>query len=160
MRPQQYPAIDISGGGERTKRKVIKPPANGKKNSKRAANDFLISFQVKGNKFEDILRESIRRIITEELCLFVNQNYQQNFEDPSSVSEDFPVLMLNNYRPLTPKEIEVMDLVLLDFTNRKMKLNTVKNHIKSINTKLGVTDRKAACNVYRKLYNKPKLVPV
>jgi DNA-binding NarL/FixJ family response regulator len=95
----------------------------------------------------------------------VNQNYQQNFEDPSSESEEFPVLMLNNYRQLTPKEIEVMDFVLLDFTNRKigarlnMKLSTVKNHIKSINTKLGATERKAACSVYRKLYNKPKLVP-
>jgi DNA-binding NarL/FixJ family response regulator len=165
MKPQQYPAIDISGGGGRTKMRVIKSPVNRKRNSKSAGNDFQITFQVKGNKLEDILRKSIRSIIIEELSFFVDNNYQQRNECLPSVEEDLPVLMLNNYRKLTPKEIEVMDLVLLGFINRKiatrlnMKLSTVKNHIKSINTKLGVTDRKAACIVYRKLYNKPELVP-
>ena len=165
MKPQQYPAIDISDGGGRTKMRVIKSLVNQKRNSKRAGNDFLITFQVKGNKFEDILRESIRSIIIEELSFFVDKNYQQQSEYPSLIAEDLPVLILNNYRQLTPKEIEVMDLVLLGFINRKiatrlnMKISTVKNHIKSINNKLGVKDRKTACIVYRKLYNKPELVP-
>jgi DNA-binding CsgD family transcriptional regulator len=165
MKPQQYPAIDILDGGRRTKLRVIKSLVNQKRNSKRAVNDFLITFQVKGNKFEDILRESIRSIIIEELSFFVDNNYQQKNEFPPAVSENLPVLMLNNYRQLTPKEIEVMDLVLLDFTNRKigirlnMQLSTVKNHLKSINNKLGVKDRKTSCSVYCKLYNKPDLVP-
>lgn len=145
---------------------VIKNPVIRRSNAKHPGNDFLITFRVGGNKFKDILRESVRNIILEELSFFVDDNHQQQSECPSPLVEDLPVLMLNNYSHLTPKETEVMDLVLLDFTNRKiglrlkMKLSTVKNHIKSINNKFGVKDRKTACIAYRKLYNKPELVHI
>jgi DNA-binding CsgD family transcriptional regulator len=119
---------------------------------------------VKGNKAEDILRRSIRKIIQEELAFFIEQYNHQGSELSSGFSEKLPVMILNNYRKLTAKETEVMDLILLDFTNRKiaarlkMKLSTVRNHIKSINNKFGINDRKSACSVYRKLYNKPELM--
>jgi ATP/maltotriose-dependent transcriptional regulator MalT len=119
---------------------------------------------VKGNKAEDILRRSIRKIIQEELAFFIEQYNHQESELSSGFSEKLPVMILNNYRKLTAKETEVMDLILLDFTNRKiaarlkMELSTVRNHIKSINNKFGVNDRKSACSVYRKLYNKPELM--
>lgn len=77
-------------------------------------------------------------------------------------TENSPVINLNNYRALTAKEIEVMDLVLLNLSNRKiafrlkMKFNTVKTHMKNILSKLVVSDRKEACSVYRRLYNKPE----
>jgi ATP/maltotriose-dependent transcriptional regulator MalT len=164
MKPQQYPLKDILVGGSRSKMRVLKSPGIRKSNSKRSINDLLTSLMVKGNKAEDILRRTIRKIIQEELNFFIDQNKQQESELSSGFSEKLPVIILNNYRKLTAKETEVMDLILLGFTNRKiatrliMKLSTVKNHIKSINNKFGVNDRKSACSVYRKLYNKPGLM--
>ncbi len=164
MKTQQYPLIDILGGGSRAKMRVLKSPGVRKSNSKRTVNDLLTSLMVKGNKAEDILRRSIRKIIQEELNFFIDQNNQQQDEFSTSFSEKLPVIILNNYSKLTAKETEVMDLILLGFTNRKiaarliMKLSTVKNHIKSINKKFGVNDRESACSVYRKLYNKPELM--
>ena len=164
MKPQQYPLLDILGGGSRAKMKLVKSPGVRNSNSKRSINDLLTSLMVKGNKAEDILRRTIRKIIMEELNFFIDQNKQQESELSSGFSEKLPVMILNNYRKLTAKETEVMDLILLGFTNRKiaarliMKLSTVKNHIKSINNKFGVNDRESACSVYRKLYNKPELM--
>lgn len=164
MKPQQYPLIDILGGGSRAKMKLVKSPGVRKSPSKRSINDLLTGLMVKGNKAEDILRRTIRQIIIEELNFFIDQNNQQESDISSGFSEKLPVMILNNYRKLTAKETEVMDLILLGFTNRKiaarliMKLSTVKNHIKSINNKFGVNDRESACSVYRKLYNKPELM--
>lgn len=164
MKPQQFPLIDILGGGSRAKMKLVKLPGVRKSNSKRSTNDLITSLMVKGNKAEDILRKAIRNIIMQELNFFIDQNNQQESELSSGLPEKLPVLILNNYRKLTAKETEVMDLILLGFTNRKisarliMKLSTVRNHIKSINNKFGVNDRKSACSVYRKLYNKPELM--
>jgi DNA-binding NarL/FixJ family response regulator len=164
MKSQHYPTIDISSGCGRTKMRVLKSPDVRKSNSKRMVNDLLASLMVKGNKAEDILRRFIRKIILEELNFFMAQSNQQQDGFSSGFSEKLPVMILNNYRKLTAKETEVMDLILLGFTNRKiaarliMKLSTVKNHIKSINNKFGVNDRESACSVYRKLYNKPELM--
>lgn len=164
MKPQQFPLTDILGGGSRAKMKLVKLPGVRKSNSKRSTNDLITSLMVKGNKAEDILRKAIRNIIMQELNFFIDQNNQQESELSSGLPEKLPVLILNNYRKLTAKETEVMDLILLGFTNRKisarliMKLSTVRNHIKSINNKFGVNDRKSACSVYRKLYNKPELM--
>ena len=164
MKPQHNPISDIPGGGSRSKMRVLKSPGVRKSNSKRSINDLLTSLMVRGNKAEDILRRTIRKIIQEELNFFIDQNNQQESEFSSGFSDKLPVMILNNYRKLTVKETEVMDLILLGFTNSKiatrliMKLSTVKNHIKSINNKFGVNDRKSACSVYRKLYNKPELM--
>lgn len=164
MKPQQYPVNDILGGAIRAKLKLVKSPDVRKSASKRSINDLLTGLLVKGNKAEDTLRRTIRQIIMEELNYFIDQNNQQENELSSGFSEKLPVIILNNYRKLTAKETEVMDLILLDFTNRKiaarliMKESTVRNHIKSINNKFGVNDRKSACHVYRRLYNKPELM--
>jgi DNA-binding NarL/FixJ family response regulator len=164
MKPQQYPLTDILDGGSRAKMKLVKSPGVRKSTSKRSINNLLTGLLVKGNKAEDILRRTIRQIIMEELNFFIDQNNQQGSELSSGISEKPPVIFINNYRKLTAKETEVMDLILLKFTNRKiaarlnMKLSTVKNHIKSINNKFGVNDRESACSVYRKLYKKPALM--
>ena len=164
MKSQHNPISDILVGGSSAKMRVLKSPGVRKCNSKRAVNDLLTSLMVKGNKAEDVLRRTIRKIIMEELNYFIDQNNQQESEFSSGFSEKLPVIILNNYRKLTAKQTEVMDLILLGFTNRKiatrlnMKLSTVKNHIKSINNKFGVNDRESACSVYRKLYNKPELM--
>lgn len=164
MKSQHNPISDILVGGSSAKMRVLKSPGVRKCNSKRAVNDLLTSLMVRGNKAEDILRRTIRKIIQEELNFFIDQNNQQQDEFSTGFSEKLPVMILNNYRKLTGKETEVMELILLDFTNRKiaarlkMKLSTVRNHIKSINNKFDVNDRKSACRVYRKLYNKPELM--
>ena len=161
---QEYPAINLSGVPEKTKMRIIKSPVYGKKNSRRINNDSLFTLLLNGRKFEDLLRNSIRNIIIEEFKLVVNESENQVNEFSLNAKENLPVVMLNNYRPLTAKEIEVMDLLLLSFTNRKigarlkMRLNTVKNHMKNIISKLGVSDRKEACSVYRRLYNKPEIL--
>lgn len=164
MKPQQYPLLDILGGGSRAKMKLVKSPGVRKSPSKRSINDLLTGLMVKGNKAEDILRRTIRQIIMEELNFFIDQNNKQESDISSGFSEKLPVIILNNYRKLTAKETEVMDLILLGFSNRKiaarliMQISTVKNHIKSINNKFGVNNRESACNVYRKLYNKPGML--
>jgi ATP/maltotriose-dependent transcriptional regulator MalT len=165
MKPQKaYPIIDFSDEPGKTNIRLIDSPVNRKKNSKRMKNDSLFTFRVNDRKFENLLRNSIRNIIIEEFRLVMNEDKKQVNECYLFAKEDFPILMLNNFRPLTAKETEVMDLVLLCFTNRKigarlnMTLNTVKNHMKNILSKLGVKDRIAACTVYRKLYNKPEML--
>lgn len=161
---QNYPAINLSGVPEKTKMRIIKPLVYGKKNSRRINNDSLFTFRVNYRKLEDMIRSTIRNIIIEEFCFGVNEDEKKVKESTLITNKDFPVLMLNNYRPLTAREIEVMDLLLLSFTNRKigtrlkMRLNTVKNHMKNIISKLGVSDRKEACSVYRRLYNKPEIL--
>jgi len=161
---QNYPAINLSGVPEKTNMRIIKSPVYGKKNSRRINNDSLFTFRINYRKLEDLLRNSIRNIIIEEFCFGVNEDEKQVNGPTLITNKGFPVLMLNNYRPLTAREIEVMDLLLLSFTNRKigvrlkMRLNTVKNHMKNIISKLGVSDRKEACSVYRRLYNKPEML--
>lgn len=164
MKPQEKPANEIPGVSGKAKMRMLKTAAKPKKNSERAVNNFLSSFFIKGNKVENNLRKYVRAIIKEELNFFINQYNERKDEIPFIDPEKPPVLIINNYRKLTAKETEVMDLVLLDFNNRKIsarlniKLSTVKNHIKSINKKFGTTDRKSACSLYRKLYNKPGLI--
>jgi len=166
MKPQKaYPAIDRSADRGKTNMRLINTQVIRKKSSRRINNDALFTLRVNDRKLEELIRNSIRNIIIEEFSYGANENNKHPNEFSLNAKESLPVLMLNNYRKLTAREIEVMDLVLLDFINRKiaarlnMKLSTVKNHIKSINNKLGVKDRKTACIVYRKLYNKPELVP-
>jgi DNA-binding CsgD family transcriptional regulator len=162
-KPQHNPLTDNPGGGSSSKMKALKSPCVRKRNPKRPINDLLTSLIVRGNKAEELLRRTVREMVMEELNFIIDQNNHQEVELSTGFSEKPPVIILNNYRKLTAKEIEVMDLILLGFTNRKivarlkMKLSTVRNHIKSINNKFGVNDRESACSVYRKLYNKPEL---
>lgn len=161
---QKYPAINLSRVPEKTKMRTIKPLVYGKKNSRHINNDSLFTLRFNSRKLEDLIRNSIRNIIIEEFSFGLNADEKQLNRSTLIENEGFPVLMLNNYRPLTAREIEVMDLLLLSFTNRKigtrlkMRLNTVKNHMKNIISKLGVSDRKEACSVYRRLYNKPEIL--
>ena len=159
-----YPAIDRSGDRGKTNLRLINSQVDRKKNLRGINNDSLFTFRVNDRKLEELIRNSIRNIIIEEFCFGVNEDEKQVNGSTLIANENFPVLMLNNYRPLTAKEIEVMDLLLLSFTNRKIgarlkiRLNTVKNHMKNIISKLGVSDRKEACSVYRRLYNKPEML--
>jgi DNA-binding CsgD family transcriptional regulator len=163
MKPQHNPSIGIVGGGSTANMRVLKSPRVRKSSSRAMANDLLTGLLVKGNKAEDILRRFIRKIILEELNFLIDLSNQKQNEFSFGYSEKLPVVLLNNYRKLTGKEIEVMDLILLGFSNRKiaarlkMKYSTVRNHVKSINNKFGVNEREASCSVYRKLYNKPGL---
>ncbi len=143
--------------------RVLKAPGTLKRNSKHTISDLLSRFLARGKKAEDILREYIRKIIFEELKFFIDQNDQQHNEFSSVISEKPIVATFNYYQKLSTREIEVMDLTILEYNNRKiaarlnMKFNTLKNHNKNIHKKLKVTDRESACIVYRKLYNKPDL---
>ena len=159
---RKNPITNLPGSGGKTNMRILKPPANDRKKTRPACNDVQFTFSFNGRKFEQILKKTIRNTIIEELNIVINQNAIQGNQLTLNALENQPVLMLNNYRALTDKEIEVMDLVLLELSNRtiafrlKMKINTVKNHMKSILSKLGVSDRKEACSAYLRLYNKPE----
>ena len=163
MKPQRKnPITNLPDSNGKTNMRIIKSPANEKKNTRHTHNDVQFNFWFNGRRFENLLKKTIRSTIIEELNIVMNQNAIQGKQLTLNPTENPSVLMLNNYRALTDKEIEVMDLVLLRFSNRKigyrlnMKINTVKNHMKNILLKLDVSDRKEACGAYRRLYDKPE----
>lgn len=164
MKPQPYPASEHSAENDKSSLRLVDAQANRKRNSKRISNDTLFTLRINEHKLKDLVRDSVRSILIEEFGVIPYNENNQGKSQSSVVNVGSPVLMLNNYRSLTAKEIEVMDLVLLDFTNRKigvrlkLRLNTVKNHMKNIISKLGVHDRREASNVYRKLYHKPEML--
>jgi DNA-binding NarL/FixJ family response regulator len=164
MKPQPYPASEPSAIKDKPNLRLVNAQVNRKRNSKRISNDSLFSLRINEHKLKDLVRNSVRSILIEEFGVIPYNENNQDKNQSSVVNEGSPILMLNNYRPLTAKENEVMDLVLLSFTNRKigvrlkLRLNTVKNHMKNIISKLGVHDRIEASNVYRKLYHKPEML--
>ena len=163
MKPQRKnPAINLPESNGKTNMRIIKSSENKKKNPRPTHNDVQFNFWFNGRRFETLLKKTIRSTIIEELNIVMNQNAIQGKQLTLNATDNPPVLNLNNYRALTAKEIEVMDLVLLKLSNRKiafrlkMKFNTAKTHMKNIISKLGVSDRKEACVAYRRLYNKPE----
>jgi ATP/maltotriose-dependent transcriptional regulator MalT len=122
-------------------------------------NDVSFNFRFDGKKFENLIRDAIKETVIDEVQLILN-NGEDNENLDNQKKENAPVLMLNNWKPLTAKEIEVMDLVLLGLSNRKIStrlsisMNTVKSHLRNISSKLGVSGRDEASNAYRKLFGK------
>lgn len=131
-------------------------------NFRQVNDDVILTVRFDVHKFADVIRNVIRNYFLEDFKLVVNDKGNQFNSISPDLEEKFPVLMLNNYRPLTIREIEIMDLLLLGYVRKQiaaklnMKFNTLKNQFKRIYFKLGARDKTEAEIVYRKLYNKPK----
>lgn len=158
----EYPALKLAGKHINSDFKLIKTPADGKMNLRQVKNDVIFTVRFDVHQFAGIIRNVIRNYFFEDFKLVVNDKENHlNSISPDS-EEKLPILMLNNYRPLTSREIEIMDLLLLGYirkqiaTKLNMNFNTLKNQFKRIYFKLGVRSKEDADTVYRKLYNKPK----
>jgi DNA-binding NarL/FixJ family response regulator len=163
MKQQQYPAVPAGGKAGKASIRLVSQIVNGKKHSKPDNMDSFLSLRINEKKFKEIVRDSVRSVLVEDFGIISSEVKSQACKRTPIANEPSPVLLLNYYRPLTAKEVEVMELVLLTFPNRKigarlkMSLNTVKNHMKNINSKLGVKDRVEACKIYVQLYKKQEL---
>lgn len=159
----KYPPLKVSHKTGKNQLKLLKSPADGTVNLRQAKDDIILTVRFDVHQFAGVIKNVIRNYIIEDFKLVVN-NRENHFDKITpSPEEKLPFLLLNNYRPLTDREVEIMELLLLGYSRKEiavklnMKFNTLKNQFKRIYFKLGgARDKSEAEMVYRKLYNKPK----
>lgn len=126
-----------------------------KKKKKASSRNVLnIRIDLDSRKFDGPLRDKIRGLVREEvlrtfniICSHCNRKFNDGVRSQ-------PSLFLAGSPELTVREKEVMELVIQKKTDRQISrilgitLNTVRNHMKSIKTKLGVHSRSDARDEY------------
>jgi two-component system, NarL family, nitrate/nitrite response regulator NarL len=120
---------------------------SGKPSGKRNG-EIPLMLNTNNRKFKEFMRETIR----EE----VKKLIQTDFKDSEGTNQ---VVILNNPpEELTPRELEVMNLLIKNYNNRQiavklgLKTDTVKIHVKNIIRKSGVKSRWQARDLHLKLH--------
>ncbi len=123
------------------------------KPARKRNGDIPLILNLNNRKFREFICESIRDTVREEIIKFFVQ-FSSKFSEGTS-----PVVVLNNiHEELTPRETEVMVLLIKNYNNRQiaaklgLKIDTVKIHVKNIIRKSGCNSRWQARDLYLKLH--------
>lgn len=124
---------------------------NSGKPARKRNGDIPLILNLNKRKFREFISANIRDIVRQEIKKFFDQ-FSSTFSEGTSL-----VVVLNNiHEELTPRETEVMDLLIKNYNNRQiaaklgLKIDTIKSHIKNIIRKSGCKSRWQARDLYLK----------
>lgn len=110
------------------------------------AEKAMRAFLIEGEEFLHLLNIARSKLDSPELNVFIDQLLQK-IESPTSIE---PQPTQNLTEPLSPRELEILHLLPTRLTASQLaeelfiSVNTVRSHLKSIYTKLGVHSRHEA----------------
>lgn len=154
--------IKLTGKPAPERLKNIKSLLDVKMNVKEINNDIVLNIRFNGLQFLEIFKYLLKKYYIGNFDFTSKGNTDRIKFLSSEIEGKFPAFQINSNRPLTCREIEIMEklsqgLLLKEIASELgLCTNTVKNHLKNIYPKLGAKNRSEAIIVFLNFQDKIK----
>ena len=156
--------IKLTGKPAQERLKNIKSLLDVKMNVKEINNDIVLNIRFNGLQFLEIFKYLLKKYYIDNFDFTSKGNTDRIKSLSSEIEGKFPAFQINSNRPLTCREIEIMEklsqgLLLKEIASELgLCTNTVKNHLKNIYPKLGAKNRSEAIIVFLNFQKRSPLI--